>query len=253
MMFNKRRRLHHSSRVKLSLVRHYLKTAGRAEIADIEQMEKTVPLITWEVALCQYVCELVFGVVMFDLDFGIEVDSVTQPIWRDLRGSCYVSHHRTPSFDDHLDHCLVVFKMYNCASHWAELAFVVTWSGFDNWSTFWLTFFVELRIKHVQAVSAALLVDDFLLFDECNTSITTSHKSRAGNPSIRKTSIQRNNIRFCGAVRHWRLSVELWDTDVCFLHIELMGTNARISKIHKTLPRGWFWVLKVASKILVLE
>ena len=83
MMFNKRRRLLHSSRVKLSLVRHYLKTAGRGEIAEIEQMEKTVPLITWEIALCQYVCELVFGVIMFDLDFGIEVDSVKQPIRRD--------------------------------------------------------------------------------------------------------------------------------------------------------------------------
>ena len=50
--------------------------AGRAENADFEQTEKMVPLITCEIALCQHVCELVFGVNIFDLDFGIQVDSV---------------------------------------------------------------------------------------------------------------------------------------------------------------------------------
>ena len=30
--------------------------------ADIEQMEKMIPFITCEIALCQYVCELVLGV-----------------------------------------------------------------------------------------------------------------------------------------------------------------------------------------------
>ena len=31
-------------------------------------------------------------------------------------------------------------------------------------------------------------------------------------------------------------SVELWDTDVCFLHIQLLGTNVRLPNIHKILP-----------------
>ena len=31
-------------------------------------------------------------------------------------------------------------------------------------------------------------------------------------------------------------SVELWDTDVCFLHFQLMGTNVRLPKMHKTPP-----------------
>ena len=31
-------------------------------------------------------------------------------------------------------------------------------------------------------------------------------------------------------------SVELWDTDVCFLHIQLMGTNVRLPKIHNVPP-----------------
>ena len=36
--------------------------AGRAEIANVEHVEKMVPLITCEIALCQYVSKLVFGV-----------------------------------------------------------------------------------------------------------------------------------------------------------------------------------------------
>ena len=46
------------------------------QLADIEQMEKIVPLITCEISLCQNVCELVLGVNVTDLDFWVQVDSV---------------------------------------------------------------------------------------------------------------------------------------------------------------------------------
>ena len=39
-------------------------------------MDKILPLITREIALCQYVCELAFGVDIFDLNLYIEIDSV---------------------------------------------------------------------------------------------------------------------------------------------------------------------------------
>ena len=53
-----------------------------------------------------------------------------------------------------------------------------------------------------------------------------SHRSRAGSPSIR-----------CPASREMISdSVELWETDVCFLHIQLIGTDVLLPKIHKTLP-----------------
>ena len=51
--------------------RHRFGAAWWAENADIEQMEKSVPLITCEIAFCQHVCELVFGVNIFVLDFGV--------------------------------------------------------------------------------------------------------------------------------------------------------------------------------------
>ena len=42
--------------------RHYFKTIGRTEMADVEQTQKMIPLITCENSLGQYVCELVLGV-----------------------------------------------------------------------------------------------------------------------------------------------------------------------------------------------
>ena len=69
-------------------------------MAAVEQMKKIVPLITCEVPFCQYVCELVFGVDMLDLDFGIQIDSVKQPIKSNSVGSGYMSHCWTSAFKD---------------------------------------------------------------------------------------------------------------------------------------------------------
>ena len=45
-------------------------------MADVEQTQKMIPLITFEISLGQYVSELVFGVLVFDLDFGVQIDSI---------------------------------------------------------------------------------------------------------------------------------------------------------------------------------
>ena len=50
--------------------------ASGAEMADIEQMKEIVPLITCEIVFRQFVCELVFGVNVFDLDLRVQVDSI---------------------------------------------------------------------------------------------------------------------------------------------------------------------------------
>ena len=52
----------------------------RAEMANIEQMKKIIPLITREISFGQDVCELVFGVNVTDLDFWVQIDPVKQPI-----------------------------------------------------------------------------------------------------------------------------------------------------------------------------
>ena len=61
-----------------------------------------------------------------------------------------------------------------------------------------------------------------VLFDERNTSITTSQRSTVHTLS----TIQRNDSD----------SVELCETEVCFLHIQLTGTKVRLPKIRKTPP-----------------
>ena len=53
---------------------------------------------------------MVFDVNKFDLDSWVQVDSVNQPITLDSVHSGHVSHHRTSTFNDHPDHCLIVLK-----------------------------------------------------------------------------------------------------------------------------------------------
>ena len=58
----------------------------------------------------QYVSELVLGVDVFDLDFGVQINSIEQPIKSNSVGSGHMSHCWTSAFNDHLDHGFVVFK-----------------------------------------------------------------------------------------------------------------------------------------------
>ena len=57
------------------------------EFHDVQQSEKMVPLITCQTTFGQHVCELVSGVNIFDLDFGVPIDSIEQPIKRNSVGS----------------------------------------------------------------------------------------------------------------------------------------------------------------------
>ena len=79
-------------------------------MANVEQTQKMIPLITRETSFGQNVCELVFGVDVFDLDFGVQINSIEQPIKRNSVGSWHVSHRWTSALNDHFDHCLIVFK-----------------------------------------------------------------------------------------------------------------------------------------------
>ena len=48
-------------------------------MADVQQIKKIVPLIACEISFCPYVCKLVFGVDLLDLNFGAQINSVKQP------------------------------------------------------------------------------------------------------------------------------------------------------------------------------
>ena len=74
-------------------------------MADIEQIQQMVPLITRDIF-----SELVFGVDVFDLDFGVQINSIEQPIKSNSVSSGDVSHCRTSAFNNHLDHSFIVLK-----------------------------------------------------------------------------------------------------------------------------------------------
>ena len=69
-----------------------------------------IPLITCETTLGQYVCKLVFGINIFDLDLRVQVDSVKRPIKCNSVGSGHVSRRRTSAFNDHLDYHIILNK-----------------------------------------------------------------------------------------------------------------------------------------------
>ena len=78
-------------------------------MADIKQSQQMIPFVTCEILLCQDVCELVFGVDIFDLDVGIQV-SIKQPIKSNSVGSGDVSHCRTSAFNNHFNYSFIVLK-----------------------------------------------------------------------------------------------------------------------------------------------
>ena len=63
-------------------------------MADVAQMEKIIPFITCEIALLSnmYIYELVFGVNIFDLNLGVQIDSDEQTtgatLW--VRETCLI-------------------------------------------------------------------------------------------------------------------------------------------------------------------
>ena len=70
----------------------------------IKQMKKIIPLITCEPTFCLYVCNLVFGVDVPNLNHRIQVDPAKQPVKGNSVGSGHVSQCRTPAYDCHLNH-----------------------------------------------------------------------------------------------------------------------------------------------------
>ena len=54
-------------------------------MADIARMKKIAPLITCEISFGQYVCELIFGVNVTDLDLGSKLILSNSPSRATLR------------------------------------------------------------------------------------------------------------------------------------------------------------------------
>ena len=89
---------------------HHLRTIGGTEMGDVEQTQKMIPFIMCEISPCQYVCELVDGINVLDLDVWVQNYSIKQQIKSNSVGSGNMSHCKTSHLYDHLELCFVVFK-----------------------------------------------------------------------------------------------------------------------------------------------
>ena len=79
-------------------------------MANVKQIQQMIPFITCETSFGQNLSKLVFGVDVFDLDFGIQINWIKQSIKCNSVSPGNMSHCWTPSFNDHLDHYLIVFE-----------------------------------------------------------------------------------------------------------------------------------------------
>ena len=155
-------------------------------------------LITCEVLFCQYVCKLVFGVDVLDLNLGSRLISVKQLVKSNSVGSGYVSHCWTSAFDDHFHHCFVVLKKCT-ALYQIEKA--------------------SRSTKHNQHYSD----------QDCRAGLETWFGFGCACLMWRyATSFLVPDLWYCWvdwAKEVISASVELCETEVCFLHIQLIGTN----------------------------
>ena len=81
-------------------------------MANVKHAQQMIPLITRDTSFGQNVSKLVFGVEVFDLDLGIQINSIEKPIKRNSVGPGNMSHCRTPSFNDHFDHCFICLRTH---------------------------------------------------------------------------------------------------------------------------------------------
>ena len=212
--------------------RHHFGAACWAENADVEQMEKVVPLITCEIPFCQYVCKLMFGIDIPNLNLGIQIYPIKQPIKSNSVGSRHMSHCWTPAFDYHLNHGFMVLRdVQHCTKtrklyvRWHTVTIIqikIVVLGLEPWFGF-----ACACLMWCYATGFPIPPDLWCCWvgfgKKWNTSMTKFQRSRAGIPSMRKPA-SREIIS---------ASVELCETEICFLHIQLVDPNVWLPAMHK--------------------
>ena len=112
---------------------------------------------------------------------------------------------------------------YNKASWWEE------WTFENHWSLFEIAGVCEscevLNELHVCSSTSRPVLSWFWVVLP-RTETIRSHRSRTGTPSNPNPA---SNEMISD-------SVELWETAVCFLHIQLIGTNVWLPKTHNVPP-----------------
>ena len=175
-----------------------------------------IPLITCEIPFGWNVCQLVVGVYL---------------IWI-LVSRFFRSNNQSSATLWVLETCLIVGLL-------PLMIILITASLSSNtyhkasWRAAW-TFEGTESMSFITSISCDVCEHHYLVapldlkhektFPRTET--IRSHNSRAGKPS-HLNPVSREIISD---------SVELWETDVCFLHTQLIGTNVWLPKIHNVPP-----------------
>ena len=153
------------------------------------------------------------------LDFGVQIGSIDRPIKRNSVGPGNMCHCGTPSFKNHLDYCLFVHKHIQQSSLMRRLD---VWGNNQCYSARWssLEIFDSCQWQRVSPVSQ----ESESCFQGQKQSDPINRKQES-----RLISIQRPKRWFSD-------SVELCETEVCFLHMQLIGTNVWLPKTNNVPP-----------------
>ena len=172
-----------------------------------------MPLFTCETALCLDVGEWILGVNIFDLDFGVQIDFVKQPIQRNAVGAGHVSHRGTSAFDNNFVHCFIALKNVKQDAEVRKFCVCSNMFDIDQFKI------ISVGVFLLSGVGAFFLCAHYRTGfpgykvgskESVILQMTKSQRLRAGIPSMRKPASKKNNLRY---------------TQVCFLHIQLVGTN----------------------------
>ena len=191
----------------------------------LNKWRRLVPLITFEISFGQHVCELMFG-VKTDLGLGVQMNLVKQPIEGSSVGPWNMPHCGTSTYDNHLDHCFVVKDIQHSAGvrmrciWWNVIN--VCWNvvGVLDWDGV-----VHVWLDTCRRVSPWLSLQSISSVRYGMKYFNHQIPQRAWILSTRKLA-SREMIS---------ASVELCETEVCFLHIQLIGTNVWLPKMHRIL------------------
>ena len=210
--------------------RHHFRTIGITETANVKQTQKVLPFITCDISLSQYVASW-FLVSMY--------------LIRNLGSKLILSNHQSRATLWVVETCLIVGLLpfmiilitaslssntYIKASWREELTFegikstlhkslITRWDCFRFWMVWGGEQTSRLFINKSPRSS-------WLWFVFQRTATIRSHKSSAGIPSNLNSASKEmisDSVQLCG-------------TEVCFLHIQLIGTNVWLPKTHNVPP-----------------
>ena len=187
-----------------------------------------IPLMTCEIFFGWHVSELVFGVNVFSFGFW-DPDSIKWLIKRFSVSPGNMSCCGTPPFNDHLDHCFIVFKHTQQSFLMRRLVLSTLIFPWD----FLTSFSINRSPRSVWSLSHAS--------KNRNNQIPLFQSKQ---PVQSQFSVRRDDFRFCRTVRNGSLFL---------LHIQLIRTNVWLPKMHNVPPEVGFVIFKNSHKVRVLK